>query len=82
MIKYAIFDLDGTLLNTITTITYYINLVLRREGIREITEDECKYFVGNGAKTLIKRVMESRAVTDEETTYRVWKEYNREYIID
>jgi len=82
MIKYAIFDLDGTLLNTITTITYYINLVLRREGIREITEDECKYFVGNGAKTLIKRVMESRAVTDEETTYRVWKEYNREYNLD
>ena len=82
MIKYAIFDLDGTLLNTITTITYYINLVLRREGIREITEDKCKYFVGNGAKTLIKRVMESRAVTDEETTYRVWKEYNREYNLD
>ena len=79
MIKYAIFDMDGTLLDTITTITYYVNLVLRREGIREITEDECKYFVGNGARTLIERVMESRAVTDEVTAYRVWKEYNREY---
>ena len=79
MIKYAIFDLDGTLLDTITTITYYINLVLRREGIREISEYECKYFVGNGSRTLIKRVMESRGITDDETTHRVWAEYNREY---
>ncbi len=79
MIKYVIFDLDGTLLDTCTTITHYINLVLRREGIREISENECKYFVGNGTKNLIKRVMDSRGITDEETYLRVLKEYNREY---
>lgn len=79
MIKYAIFDLDGTLLDTIKTITYYVNLVLRRENIREITEDECKYFVGNGAKTLIKRALESRNVFDSEVFCRVYEEYNREY---
>ena len=27
MIKCCIFDLDGTLLNTVTTITYYVNLI-------------------------------------------------------
>ena len=74
-----VFDLDGTLLDTITTITYYVNLVLRREGIPEISEQECKYFVGNGAKTLIRRTMESRGITDEQTALRVWSEYNREY---
>ena len=79
MIKYAIFDLDGTLLDTLTTITYYVNLVLRRGGIREISEEECKYFVGNGAKTLIKRTLESREIFDEDLSFRVWKEYNREY---
>ena len=42
MIRCAVFDLDGTLLDTITTITYYVNLVLADEGIREISEDECK----------------------------------------
>ena len=79
MIKYIVFDLDGTLLDTITTITYYVNLILGREGIPEISEEECKYFVGNGAKTLIRRTMESRGITDEETFMRVWSEYNREY---
>ena len=79
MIKYAIFDLDGTLLDTIKTITYYVNLVLKRENIREISEDECKYFVGNGAKLLIKRALESRKISDEAVFSRVYEEYNREY---
>ena len=79
MIKYAVFDLDGTLLDTITTITHYVNLVLRRYNIREISEDECKYFVGNGAKTLIDRAAASRAVTDKELICRIFSEYNEEY---
>lgn len=79
MIKYAIFDLDGTLLDTVTTITYYVNLVLKRYGIREISEDECKYFVGNGAKTLIDRATASRGVTDVELISKIYTEYNEEY---
>ena len=79
MIKYAVFDLDGTLLDTITTITYYVNLVLADEGIREISEDECKYFVGNGAKCLIDRVMKSRGITDKDRISRVYGAYNLEY---
>ena len=82
MIKYAVFDLDGTLLDTITTITYYVNLVLRREGIREISEEECKYFVGNGARLLIERSLNSRGIYDEERISRVLSEYNREYNSD
>lgn len=82
MIKYAIFDLDGTLLDTIKTITYYVNLVLRRENIPEISEEECKYFVGNGAKALIKRALESRGISDSAVLFRVYEEYNREYNLD
>ena len=79
MIKCAIFDLDGTLLDTITTITYYANLVLNKEGIREISEEECKYFVGNGAKKLIDRIMESREIKDDCVALRVYEDYNCEY---
>ena len=79
MIKYAIFDLDGTLLDTITTITYYVNLVISRYGIRNISEDECKYFVGNGAKKLIDRTLESRGIEDGELAHKIWEEYNLEY---
>ena len=79
MIKYAVFDLDGTLLDTITTITHYVNLVLRRRNVREISEEECKYFVGNGAKTLIDRTAASRGLSDTELISEIYKEYNEEY---
>ena len=49
MIKCCIFDLDGTILDTITTITYYVNETLEKHGVLPITVDECKYFAGNGA---------------------------------
>ena len=52
MIKCFIFDRDGTLLDTIGTITYYVNKVIIDEGLSPITEEECKYFAGNGAETV------------------------------
>lgn len=57
MIKYCIFDLDGTLLNTIKTINYYVNCVLEDECLGSISEEECKRFVGDGARILIERAL-------------------------
>ena len=67
MIKCCIFDLDGTLLNTLTTITYYVNLTTAKHGIEPITEEECKRFVGNGALNLMRRTLESKGIVDEDT---------------
>ena len=39
-IKCAVFDLDGTLLNTIHTINYYLNLALERNGLGKIDKDK------------------------------------------
>ena len=79
MIKCCIFDLDGTLFNTLTTITYYMNTTLRNNGIDEITEEECRIFIGNGARTLVRRALESKNIFDDEIAYKVWFEYNRAY---
>lgn len=79
MIKCAVFDLDGTLLDTITTITYYVNLALAREELGEISEEECKIFVGNGVKKLIRRAMESKGKTDEELFSRLFEYYSEKY---
>ena len=56
-IKACIFDLDGTLLNTLTTITYYVNEALAREGARKISEAECCPMVGKGARNLLERAL-------------------------
>lgn len=79
MIKCCIFDLDGTVLDTINTITYYVNVTLERHGIEKITVDECKYFAGNGARLLIERSLKSKGVTDEQTIVRLLDEYNATY---
>ena len=79
MIKYCIFDLDGTLLNTIRSITYYLNNTLAEEGIAPITEEECKIFIGDGAKKLVCRALLSKGITSEELNERVLAKYNAAY---
>lgn len=79
MIKCCIFDLDGTVLDTITTITHYVNLTLEKHGIEKTTVDECKYFAGNGSRLLIKRSLASKGVTDEVFAEALHKEYNDAY---
>lgn len=79
MIKFCIFDLDGTLFNTLTTITHYVNLILTRHGIPTISEVECCSFIGHGAKYLIRRALASRGILDNELAYQLLDEYNAEY---
>lgn len=55
MIKLCIFDLDGTLLDTLENITYYVNKTMEKFSLSLLSQEDVKEFVGNGAKLLIKR---------------------------
>ena len=77
--KYCIFDLDGTILDTITTITYYVNRTLLGEGLPPITEDEGKVFAGNGAYKLIERTLGKYGITDRGEVTRVLNIYKDMY---
>lgn len=79
MVKYCIFDLDGTILDTITTITYYVNKTLDVEGLAHITEADAKVFAGNGAYMLIKRTLAHHGITDESEVLRVLDIYKSLY---
>lgn len=63
MYKACIFDLDGTLTDTLESLTYSVNETLKELGLSCITSEQCKYFVGNGARYLIEQVL--RASGDE-----------------
>lgn len=56
MIKGIIFDMDGTILNTLDDIRNSVNYALRIKNLPEKSEDEIKLAVGNGAFKLIERV--------------------------
>ena len=79
MIKCCVFDLDGTILDTISTITYYVNKTLQKFGYGEITEEECKCFVGNGARKLIEHTLAHFGSTDSELVNTVLASYDKEY---
>ena len=66
MIKCCLFDLDGTLLNTLDTITYYVNRSLSSDGLEPISSDECRRFIGDGPLNLLTRAYAHRGVTDPE----------------
>ena len=55
MYKAVIFDLDGTLLNTLTDLYNSVNHALRTFGFPERTIDEVRRFIGNGVKKLMER---------------------------
>ena len=42
--KACIFDLDGTLTNTLESMTYSVNLTLKEMGLSQITKDQCRMF--------------------------------------
>lgn len=52
-----IFDLDGTLLDTLHDLAASTNYALRTYGMPEHSEDDVRRFVGNGVKKLMERAM-------------------------
>ena len=79
MIKAVIFDLDGTVLDTIVTITHFVNKTLQKYNISPITESECKMFIGDGARKLIERSLASKGIFDDKTLGKILPEYNSAY---
>ena len=55
MIKCVIFDLDGTLIDTLKDLGVTTNEVLSEYGYSSIELDKFRYFIGNGIKKLIER---------------------------
>lgn len=82
MIKLCIFDLDGTVLDTVHTIAYYGNYALQANGIEPVDVEEYKFFAGNGAVNLIKRALRFRDRLTDETFQKVFADYNAAYNAD
>lgn len=59
MIKACIFDLDGTLADTIESIWYSSNEALAAVGLPPQPMEAYKYYAGDGAKVLIERALEA-----------------------
>lgn len=75
--KAVVFDLDGTLLNTLEDLTDSTNAALRYCGYPERTIDEIRRFVGNGIYKLIERAVPEN--TDVENTKKCYDFFCADY---
>ena len=64
MYRACIFDLDGTLTDTLESLTYSVNETMKELGLPEITSEQCREFVGNGAKVLIEKTLKASGDED------------------
>lgn len=62
--KLLIFDLDGTILNTLEDLADAANHVLAQHGFPTHPVDAYRYFVGNGMPTLIQRILPEEHKSD------------------
>lgn len=82
MTKLCIFDLDGTLINSLPTIAYYVNLALSEVGLEPIDEERYKYFAGDGKKKLISRALAYCGGDTKEDLEKVVESYDAHYEAD
>ncbi|MBE6665256.1 MAG: HAD-IIIA family hydrolase [Ruminococcaceae bacterium] len=81
--KTVIFDLDGTLLDTLQDLTNSVNFALRTMNYPERTISEVRTFVGNGIGKLIERaVPENTEKEDVQETLQIFKSHYEKHCED
>ena len=83
MYNTYIFDLDGTLLDTITDLAASCNYALRTHGMPEHSVDDVRRFVGNGVRKLMERAIPNEAENpDFEATFATFREHYMHHSLD
>ena len=78
-----IFDLDGTLLDTLGDLAAATNYALRQHGMPEHSIDDVRRFVGNGVRKLMERAIPNGAHNpDFEATFATFRQYYMQHSLD
>ena len=78
-----IFDLDGTLLDTLQDLASSCNYALRTHGMPEHSIDDVRRFVGNGVRLLMERAIPNGAQNpDFEATFATFREHYMHHSLD
>ena len=82
MIRLAVFDLDGTLVNSLADLAAASNYGLRTLGFPEHPTEKFRYFVGNGVRKLCERVLPEDAKEYADRQYALFSEYYNTHYAD
>ncbi len=79
--KAVIFDLDGTIADTINAIAKAVNLTMKNFGYPERTESDVRGAIGNGATNLIRRLVPYEISSDSAKVSLVRQDYDKMYAL-
>ncbi len=81
MIRLAVFDLDGTLVDSLADLWHSVNHALDVVGMPRRTLDEVRRFVGEGAAALLRRSVAPREDLLE-PALAAWRAHYQEHLLD
>ena len=82
-ITTVVFDMDGTVLNTLEDLAGSMNYSLKAVGLPERTVDEFRRFVGNGAREALRKALPEGVPTDIlDEMFPIFKEHYDEHCLD
>jgi phosphoglycolate phosphatase len=81
VIRVAVFDLDGTLVDSRLDLCLAVNHALRDVGLPERTLEEVSGFVGEGAARLVERAIAPR-LDLRDRALAAWREHYLEHLLD
>lgn len=83
MYQCYIFDLDGTLLDTLGDLSASVNYALREHGMPEHSLDEVRRFVGNGVRLLMERAVPDGAANPQfEDAFSTFRQHYMAHSLD
>ena len=81
MYKLAVFDLDGTILDTLEDLTSAVKFALENNGLPTRSREEVRSFIGNGIVNLMRRAAGENAVNGDKVLADFKTYYNRKKLV-
>lgn len=76
--KAVIFDLDGTLVNSLEDLMDSTNYAMSKVGVKQIDIEQTRQYVGNGADMLVKRALGSENQDKFDKAISIFREYYKD----
>ncbi len=80
--KLIVFDLDGTLLDTLEDLAASVNYAMEKLGLPLYTVEQVRWMVGNGAEVLMKRAVTEKHIDKYSSAVTLQKEFYAVHSLD
>jgi len=81
-VELIIFDLDGTLINSLKDITISLNFTLEKLGLEKMDEERVRGYIGSGVKRLIEDVLGSMDDNRIGEMISLFQEHHKKHLLD